>query len=542
MFSGAFSHTNPDMIRANAWIRLNGMTEEQREIQQYQDCYHGRLFAPKDDFAASHMKPWGMKWDARGNPVPKSQWKPMYVTSLAKWIVSFHSAKLFSENSFPDIKVTCSSPDIYSNLEPDPEAAEGDPEAARRQAANDKLHALLDALLEQVDIETLMQDASEDGLVQGWVPVLFSIWDSELYYEILDRKWTELTYAKDKPKQIERLVEQYVISVEDKEGKTRYYLKRREVDAQWWREWEVQIAKPENLPVLTRQNMTAEHEHKLGFVPVVKLASPRERSLFSDEVVENIKGLIEYDNNIKHSLTKNLDPQRYMLVDSNGGELELDDVEPLAGEKGDEPLETGTLWPLKAKAVGDFSTAGSHETARQDRQEAVHEILESCHVVRVPDENQQSGKALNLRLEPAKSFISKLRVSMGRKGLAKICRMLIDIAIRLDEMGQTLTLPPEIDLPTLSPGVQLTIGLDWGDIVPPDEDDKGKAIFNAATAKKEKLISKKTAARYTAAYFGVEDIEAELEQISLEDSEAQAQFMQAQNKLFRGAQNVQNDL
>jgi hypothetical protein len=523
---------NHDMINAHIVIKASGMNEEQREIQRYQDTYKGSLFRPKTQREERTQKPWGTKFDAKGNPVPQSQWKPLYIPSIAKWIVSFHTSKLFSEDAFPDIKAASDSPDIYTNLQL-PSDAE-DKEAARKQAANDELQKVLTALLEQVEIQDLCQDASDDALVQGFIPILFSVWDSEIYAERLDRKWTKIEYDPKRPKVIILLREQYILKECDERGREREYLYRREIDQTTWREWKALIEDPGKLPILTSRHLTEDFVHDLGFVPVVKMCAPKDQSIFADEISDNIEGLIRYDNNISHSITKNLDPQRYMLVDSNGSELEMDDVENLAGEdEGSEVLESGTLWPLKAKSVGDFSTQGSHETALKDLDSKVLQILESCHVVRVPNDNDQSGVALDLRLEPAKAYINKLRVSMGRKGLVEICHMVLAIALRLQELGQFIKLPTDVQLPKNISNNTFKITLDWGDIIPVSEKSKADAIFNAKTAKESGFISNKSAMRYVASFFGIEDLEAEQELIDLEREQNQSQAMMAQNNQFQ---------
>lgn len=540
-FNGSYSDGNPDMIRANMIIRLNGLNAEQQEIQRYQDCYHGRLFEPRGGIARNF--PWGTKWDPAGNSVSETRWKPLYVSSLAKRIVAAHDSALFSEDSFPDLLVESWSSDIFPDLQYTIEEGE-DNAAARTRATTAMLARLVTVIKSHLNLPLLASQASCDGLVQGRVPVIYGLWEGELCGEILDRKWCVITYHPKNPKRIIAIREQYIYEAESSAGNKVAYAYRREITENDWFEWSRKLESEEQIPEeFSDQDLKVHEPHDLGFCPVVLWSTPDGRSIFADEVTGNIEGFIRYDNNIKKSLDGNLSPQRYVLrrpgnsvedyAADDGLEAEEEIADGAISSASDEPLKSGTLWPLYGDSVGDFSTNGSHGEARQDKKETAWEIMEACGVVTIPDQNDQSGKALGLRLRPQKGFVSKLRSSFGNTGMSPSIRMCIDLMSIAIERGQTVKIPPGVLIPKRLESNEYVVTLGWGEVFPPDEAEKGEAITNANQARGT-LVSQETATRYVASYFGVNDIEAELEKMATEKAESEAIFAQSQNSIFNG--------
>ena len=511
----------PDNIKNNISISLNGLNERQQEIQRYQDCYHGRFFTPEKKHAHSAEWEWGEKWDPAGNPVPKSQWRPLYKAALGKKIVHAHTDKLFTEDAFPGISITSYSCDIYKNIQLPPDY--DDPERAKKVEANKKLQVFLDALIRKSRLQQFMDEKSPEVITQGKCAVIVGVFAGKFHFECIDRKWFDVEYSPEEPTVIDSFTEMYVIQEEDPlTKKTTDYVYKRFIDHLEDKEYKRILKKDERFPQVSEKDLISSTQHNLGFCPVVIIQRTGGQSIFADEIVGNIEGFIRYDNDIKASIRRSLDPQRYTLAPDSGPDLSAED---LSGESSSQVLESGTVWPLKAKGAGEFGTQGSKTEALDDKRSTLKEILESVGVVEIEGGNEQSGYALFLRLSPMKSAVNKHRSSLG-EGLASMLLMMIKIVQQLTHLKQSVLLPPGVEIPADLPGNELEIAFDWGDIDPPDEEDKGKGVFNAATAKNEGLISQKTATRYVSSFFGVSDIEAEIAQIAQERAEGEDQFIQ----------------
>lgn len=477
-YIGYSAYFDPESVTRNIFIKAYGMTAEQKRMQRYQDCYHGRLFdQPGRRFD------WGCKWDVNGYQLSRKMWKPLCIPSIAKEIIHTHEAYLFGEDKFPTINVTKEGVDN-----------------------NTEIQEYADNLFLKSGLKSKMQEMCIEVLQLKECPVVFWFYNGKPMIRVLDRKWCKITRNDNDPDEIMSLTEQYLMEEEPKnpwDEKKEYWF-RRQINQTNWTEWKVPVDKNEDeIPEFKPAFITFDVEHNLGFCPAVMFEIPQ--AVFSDEIVNNIEGYIEFYNDIKSGIIKNMDPQRAILIDE-------DDMSLDGGEEDSEPLQRGALWKLKGRSLVDFAaqTAG-YETALKLLEKEREEILRACFVISIPADNEQSGKALAMKMAPQYAAILKYRSCIG-DGLIELCEKLLK-AINIINPTEFLTDSELLKIPDYK---NVQISLDWGDVFPVTEDSKAKMIDNASAAHRDGMISMRLMQRYIIPLFGQDDIEDEIRQIEEE--------------------------
>jgi hypothetical protein len=199
------------------------------------------------------------------------------------------------------------------------------------------------------------------------------------------------------------------------------------------------------------------------------------------------------------------------------------------------------IWSYKGPAsLGVLETTGkAFEVTSKHVLDIRARILEALNVVLLDPETAMkqdlAGVALERLFSPMLAMVDELREHWWEHGIAKIIGMMLRIIAVTG--GKGLLIPGvRKAAPMLS---RFTVQTEagplwvpprmtpaWGDYFSPGPDDITKSVDAAEKAATAGFITKKTAARYVATYFGVDDPEAEAEEAEEESLEAAAKTVQ----------------
>lgn len=481
----------------------NGLSPFQKELQERRDCYEGKLF--NED---CRRIPWGQRYDSLGREIDRKRWKPVVKPAIAKVIAKTRQAYLVGADRFPSISLVTKDKAPFAGLAP-LEKVEN-PELAASLAQKRALQCYLDALMTEARFQQTVEDAVLKALIQKEQPVLLRFYGGLPYFTLPDRMWCDWGYSEKNPRQLAWFEERFFFKRKVK-GKDATFFYKRRIDASLWSEWEVEITDKTKLNEEGELEMPAPMvsiAHGLGFVPVTIIALSE--SVFADEMICNIKGYIEYRNNIMTGVSGNMDPQRVLLRKPS------DSPPPVSGPgdgEDDELLERGSLWELEGDSIQSFANdTEGYKVAQIDIAEAKDDLMQAGAVIQIPADNEQSGKALALRMAPQFSQAQRDRSDIGF-GIAEMADQLVAGA---DKVALNL----DCDIPTSL--TDFTVQLDWGQLLPVTPEMIKLELENVdlATGGGQKMLSTRSGRRYTMPYFAVEDISEEEEQIEREEAEA----------------------
>lgn len=478
-----------------------GLTPFQEQLQLYRRCYQGKLF--DND---GRRVPWGQRYDDLGRSIDRKTWKPVVRPAIAKIMAHTHQAYLVGADKMPSLSIVSKDPEPFPGLEPLPDI--DNPELAKSMAQKRALQTFLDELMCESDFQQVIEDATLEALTLKEQPVLLRFYGGLPFYTLPDRLWCDWGFSDINPRELAWFEEKYFFK--RKEGKKeKEFLYRRYIDASRWSEWEIEVTDQVKLnddQLLEMPDPLSDVVHNLGFVPVTIVKF--KQSLFADEMVDNIKGYIEYRNNIMSGVSGNMDPQRVLLNKPNGPKPK--------GKPGDddaEALQRGALWELEGDSITSFANdTEGYKVAQVDIAEAKDDLFQAARVLMIPPDNEQSGRALTIRMAPQFAETMRLRNDVGKA---------------IQEMGQKLILSAlkvknKLDCPAPTQLKQFKVQLDWGQLIPVTPEDIKLELENTdlAVNSEKPLISTRTARRYIGPYFGIEDQGEEDEQIEKEQLEA----------------------
>ena len=493
---------NPGTTDRKLKIRQGGQTDYQKLLIDYRRCFEGKLF---DD--RTRIYTWGQRFDPGGNRLERKLWKPLFIPSIARDLVETHCSYITGEDKFPTIHVT--SPDaLFTGVV----AAEGyeDPSEGQAKAQADALQAWASAVLRLAKLEETTHEGVQESLICGEAPVLIRTYGTKPYLTVVDRTWCHWSYTDDDPDELDVFTEAYFFTRENEEGKEEEYLFERIIDRTSWTQWEKKVVKGSNgKEMLEESEPTFVNDHGLDFCPVVVFPMPDGQSLFANEVLGNVKGHIEWYNDIKAGIRNNMDPQWALLKKAGGPRP--------AGRPGGEdsaPLEKGTLWEMEGDQLQSFAnqTTG-YEMARESLKDECGDLRRYAHVIDIPMDNNQSGVALALRLAPQIAAVGRFRNTLG-----EALRCLVEKTLRVAYAAKDLVLPADVLQPTMLN--VFTVSLNWGNVMPTTPDVVAQELDNKERMVTDKFMSRFTAQGQLLPLAGVDDVEAERLRIDQEEAEA----------------------
>lgn len=199
------------------------------------------------------------------------------------------------------------------------------------------------------------------------------------------------------------------------------------------------------------------------------------------------------------------------------------------------------IWSYKGPAsLGVLETTGkAFEVTSKHVLDIRARVLEALNVVLLDPETAMkqdlAGVALERLFSPMLAMVDELREHWWEHGIAKIIGMMLRIiavtggkglfipgARKAAPMLARFTVQTEAGPLWVPPRMTPA----WGDYFSPGPDDVQKGVDSAEKASAAGLITKKTAARYVAPYFGVNDPEAEADEAEEESLEAAAKAVE----------------
>ena len=496
------------------------LTEHQKKLMQYKKCFVGQLFDEP-----GRIYKWGTQLSPDKHKVRRDQWMPRFVPQIAEDLVSTHSAYLTGEDKFPCINATSAAPGLYTGLEV-PEGWEGKEEKGQQKAGADALQAWATHVLTESDFQGSVSQAIDKALYMEETPVLLRKHGNKIWQTTADPTWCQWGYSDQDQDVITWFKESYFFTRDndvDKDGTPNEYMFYRLINETDWIEMEFPIV----VDPLTQEETLGEPKviydkpHGLDFCPV-GIASVGRPSLFAGKMIDNIKGHIEWYNDNKTGIRHNAAPQWAILKERGDSGLQAN----RPGSSKDKPLTKGALWELEGRSLQSFT---NQVDAYVQEGEAIEQeetsIRRSAKTIDIPVDNEQSGRALTIRMAPQFTRIDQYRAVLGK--------FIKDLAYKVLAMAHKLglELPDGIKAPATI--AQLKISLDWGNVLPVTPEQIQLEHQNCSGMIADGLMSKKSAQSYLLPLFGIEDIEQERIQIALEKEEAAQSDIALANAAFQ---------
>lgn len=500
------------------------ISDYQEKLLRYEKCYKGKLF---DD--ENRCYEWGQRYDpVSQSPIPRELWKPSYMPQIGRELIDTQTAHLVGKDKFPSIKVTSSKP-LFKNL-PTPEAKEGDkstPEERQAHAQAKALQIWADQVFELAKLSQVAQETVRCGLIRGEEPMLLRIHGKKPRLTSRNRTWCNWQFGDSNPDDLIGYREAYFFKrkMPDQQGviKDKWFLFVREIDQKQWLEREFPIEVDANgketfgAALILRQDA-----HGLGFVPVSVYSTPDRCSMYDNGVMENVKQHIEGYNDRRAGTLKNMQPQWVVLKENSGA------PQPI-GKPGDKKgaLKPGLLWELEGKSVQSFSNQIEGYVAAGEMLDSEHQDMRAAGgIIDIPPDNEQSGRALILRLAPQFSSTDMLRTSFG-EGLKDTARKTLAAS---HKYRTAVEFEPDLAIPDSLDGI--VISLDWGGMLPVTPEVVSDELDNVQKARDMGVMSRQTAQEYLLPLFNVEDIAAERTRLAAEAAEEMEQQLQLSTALF----------
>lgn len=498
-------------------VKPGTLSDFQEQLLEYDKCYKGQLF--DDD---NRIYEWGRRYDpVTKSPIPRELWRPSFMPQTGRELVDTQTANLVGKDKFPAIRVT-SAKQLFPTL-PLPDAEEGDestPEQRQERAQGKALQAFADKVLSLAELPRQAVEAVRRGLVRGEEPLLLRVHGKKPRLTVRNRTWCSWGHKPDDPDTLAWYREAYFFQrkVADAQGvlKDTWFLFLRQINDQVWLEQEYAIETNDQGqetfgPAVELRN----DKHQLGYVPVSIYATPDRHSMFANGVLENVKNHIEGYNDRRAGTLKNMQPQWVALKDNgtSGADLAL-------GSPGKKkaPLRPGELWELEAKSVASFSNQVEGFTAAGEMLEKEHQTMRaSAGILDIPPDNEQSGRALILRLAPQFSSTDNLRTSFG-PGIIDTVRKTLEASLKHQA---AIDFGPELALPSSLEGIEISV--DWGQLLPITPEVVAEEITNVQSMRDMRLMSRQTAMEYLLPLFGIDDIASEQARLAAEAAEEMEQ-------------------
>lgn len=231
-------------------------------------------------------------------------------------------------------------------------------------------------------------------------------------------------------------------------------------------------------------------------------------------------------------------------------------VNPKGPSRAARPTGPDNMWSYRGDTVkiGLLETTGkAFEVATGHVIDIRSRLLEAMDVIlldptTVAGKGDLSAKALALMYAPLLALVDELRDCWWDFGLGAILGMFLRMVAKLG--GQGVLVPGaeqvakilarfevQLDGETLWMPPKLTPV--WGDYFSPSNEEMQMGVLTAVGAKDAGLVTKESAARFVAGYFGVEDVDEELEEQAAQAEEQmvqQADQMGAEAKAVADAQ------
>lgn len=520
-------YNGPELRRFELMSQYHGQSARERALQELEACWLGVQY--DDRSYAWDGVPVGAQGVARSRPqdLPeRCDRVPCFQSKLGGLIVRRFTDMLFAEGRRPAITVV------------------GD------AATTD----WISAAWEQAGGWGAMLRARDHAGAMGTAVVLVRLKDGEYRLDPLNPRCCTPTWADRREQQLASLEErcQYVQEVEGPDGvrRDKRFWYRRVIDGQQDRIWRgVPVRQDEGSVTVAgeadrepRWGEPAEvYDHGLGVCPVVWTQN--------EQVDEEVDGKADIDGQ-----PGNIEQLDYLLSEEAASTIaNLDATVVLTRTAADDvgALRTGRFTTLCLPEEGatasflELSGAGLEAGAKQAVAKR-QTILQACQCVELDPADLpgmgQGAESMAAVYRPMIERCNRLRTQYAEM-LRRICRLVVLLgqkarAVLPDKVTKDAATGKETSQPRrLGPKASgASIEITWGPYFPPTGEDRKNAVGDADVAKRSGLLQLRTLIRHLAPFFGVEDVEAELQAIEEEREAQQEARLQAGAAMFGGAQ------
>ncbi len=457
-----------------AALNLGTVAADVRDDGIFRDPKLEKLDAYYENRQYDALLPWDMDKDAYGGAVPVRSKKPRLKVAFARTLVARVTSKLLGPTVFPAINI----PDFPDDQE------------------------YFRAVVRESNLQSFLLEPTRRMLNTGEIFIRFFIGGGTFKKEWYPAKYCYPVY--DDAGELELLTIQYVYSdLEDKDDNGAPKKKWFKLDLGNMVETKYDNPpyergkEPEFQPVETA-------EHNFGFVQgeyMTTTGDPKGYGLICD-ITDFIDELCYSLSQSSKAVSYNQDPQ---LILSQMTEDEMADL-IRSSSKGWNLGKSGEASFLETNLTGV-------QVAMELRDKVRLNIQDISRIVLLDPEkivgNAQSAKAMEVLHGPLKDLVDELRMPIGGS-LRKLITKMGAANILATEQGMEapIMLPPGWKLQSLA------IELKWPAIFQQTLEDLQKKVALAAQAHTTGIIAPRTATRYVAEDFGIDDIEEELKEIA----------------------------
>lgn len=528
---------------------LNCKTERYRKLSRLGAYYAGTQYVGRPDF-----------WTGGDEAVPLRERAPCVVYPLPKAATNQATRFLFGEGRYPSIAA-------------DP-VDEGDLFTLSEDEA-DRITQCLTALEKQARLRSVMRQLARRGLSTGTAAASIELRKGRFCVTCYHAKDCIPVFADCESTELESLTICYefdkLTQTPDGVSYVRSWF-RRDITAEDFIVYEDEPVKSGEEP-RWRVNTAETVHHGLGFCPAAWIKN------LADDGEQDGQSLYEGLEDEFDALNLALSQRHRGLVyfgTPQAYETGVDDGErpgapartarPLRAREGaGEGIEGSAfgvtkkarkkapdeIWSYRAPDVklGLLETSGkSFEVATMHVLDVRARILEAIDVVlldpsTVAGKGDISAKALSYLYAPLLALVDELRECWWTFGIERIQGLMLRMIAKLGGRGVLISGATEVA--SILQRFSVNIGGEavwvappltptWGDYFSPSNGEIKEATETAAKASGV-LVSKKTATKYVAPYFGVSDPDAEAEELEAEAGEAMAAEHEAQAELVKAA-------
>jgi hypothetical protein len=528
-------------------------TRRAQRLARLRSYYESTQYKGRPDFWT------GLK--ANGETVPLQERAPAIIYKLPKACVNQATRFTFGEGRFPTIKI--------GEVKPDRAIAPG-ATLSKTEAAS--LQALVAEFVEQARLKTRCRTLMRHGLTVGTAVVVLGIRQGRFEIETPHAEHCEPTFRPDDPTSLQALVWCYQFCKLVKNEKTgvieeRPFLFRRDIT-------EAEYVVYRDTPVISGETSRFERDeaatvrHDLGFCPARWIKN------LADEHAGDIDGcslygeaeLPEFDA-LNFALSQRHRGIKYWGIPQpwESGVDDGDGPAPVGRGAAPSPREPVThdpytspawapqpasrirtsaarpqapdqVWSFRNKDVklGLLETTGAaFDAATKHVLDLRSRLIETLNVVFFDPKDagtgEISGKALALLHAPLLALVDELRDCWWPEGLGAIVQLAMRMVATLGHRG-TILLPGVAEVATILQRFLVPLGSGvvwipppmqpvWGAYFSPSAAETETSVQTATEAKTAGHITKRTAAAYVAADFGVQDVDAELAAVDVETDE-----------------------
>jgi hypothetical protein len=501
----------------------------------------------------------GKQYDGRpdfwtGGPQrrPLRERAPCVVYPLPKNAVREVSRFTFGDKRFPAVKVCAVDADnAVAGLAMSKEDAE-------------TVQTVITSIIKQTHLRVTMRSLQDDGLTVGSAVMVLGLKRGEFCVECPRAEHCLPTFEGDDPRApVTRLVWCYefekVVQTQTGAIETRRFMFRREYDATNVQEFEPAPVLP-GRPIEWRP--LPPKPHGFSFCPVVWVCNSTEVNAGSFDGESLFEGVLDEFDALNFALSQRHRgithfgvPQAYETgVDEDDGP-QADGVQAgsRAYHRGDSALspfgETDRsqaparkvgpdqIWSYQGQSVnvGLVETTGkAFQVATEHVNDIGHRLKESMAVVlvnvaEVLGKGDMSAKFLELAYAPLLAHVDDLREFWWDRALRAVLVMALRMIVELG--GRGVYIPRATNVARILGGRVLKteqgplwiapeLEPAWGDYFSPNNTDRKDAVEVAKSAREAGFISRRTGAAYVARFFGVTNVEKELEAIDAEKSDS----------------------